>query len=45
MIGRPAGALDLIALVVEVLDLVFGGHRFDLRLGEAGTARVGQIAE
>ena len=45
MIGRPAGPLDLIALVVEVLDLVFGRDRLGLRLGEAGAARVRQIAE
>ena len=45
MIGQPAGPLDLIALVVEVLDLVFGRDRLGLRLGEAGAARVRQIAE
>ena len=39
MVGRPAGALEHLALIVRaVLDLVFGGDRRRLRLGEAGPA-------
>ena len=45
MIGQPSGSLDLIALIVKVFDLVFGCDRLGLRLGEAGAAYVGQIAE
>ena len=45
MVRQPAGPLDRIAEIVEVLDLVFGRHRLGLRLAETGTARVRQIAE
>ena len=45
IVGRPAGALEHLALVVRaVLDLVLGGDRLDLRLGEAGPP-VGEVAE
>ena len=45
MIGWPAGALDRIALIVDVLDPVLGGDLGDLRHGKAGTARFGEVAE
>ena len=45
MIGQPARPLDRIALVVEVLDLVFGGDLLGLRVAIARAARFGEIAE
>ena len=46
IIGRPAGPLEHLALVVRaVLDLVVGGERRRLRLGIAGTAGIGEVAE
>src|SRR5262249_59024042 len=45
MIGRPGRALDDLALVVGVLDLVLGGDRLDLRIREPWTAGLGEVAE
>src|SRR5262249_57123866 len=45
MIGRPGRALDDLALVIGVLDLVLGGDRLDLRVRESWTAGLGEGAE
>ena len=45
MIGEASGALDRIALVVEILDLVFGRDRRRLPFGEPEAARLRKIAE
>src|SRR5262249_55946153 len=44
-VGRPAGAFHRLALVIGVLDLVFGRDRLDLPRTESGTARLREIAE
>src|SRR5262249_56693160 len=44
-VGRAGRTLGHLALVVELLDLVLGRDRLDLRLGKAGAARLGEVAE
>ena len=46
MIGKPAGALEHLALIVgAVLNLVFAGDGCRLRLGEVRSTGIGEVAE
>ncbi len=46
MIGKPAGTLEHVALVVgSVLQFVLGGDRLRLGGREAGSARIREIAK
>jgi hypothetical protein len=45
MVRRPAGALDRLAGVAEILDPVFGRHGRDLRRRKTWTAGFGKRAD
>src|SRR6185437_16000280 len=45
VVGRTAGALDGLAFVVDVLDLVLGRDRRGLCFREAEAARIREVAE